>query len=257
MHYFLIYFICFSVCESSYGFLNVSLNEQSEFFQNDSSLFHEKCNRSLSESDIKCHTKNVIQHCLRSNQSYKNFEKTTELINATPGAKFHIPSTMFRIKKFIDPFGVQFHIWCSGCEMYSPTTSTIAECISCSIKLKRANSKYFVVLSFEKQLKKSIADNLDEILSYREHLLNSSDSIRDVHDGIQFKKAQKEYPHAIILPLTVNTDGARMYNSGNESIWPIQIYQNYLHPRIRILWLSDFIPENRTCSTFFAHSCKS
>lgn len=68
--------------------------------------------------------------------------------------------------------------------------------------------------------------------------MQDCDSIRDVHDCIQFKTVQQNYPYLIVLPLTVNTDGARIYNSNNESIWPIQIYQNYLHPRIR------YIPNN-------------
>lgn len=230
----------------------MSFDEGSVFFQSDVSQITEWLQletdilkpqrtraRSQSEYDINSHTKNVLQHCLHSNQSYENLKNTSKLINATPGAKFHVPTTMHRIKKFFCPIlEATFHIWCACCKCYSPATSAIGECQSCSMKLKRAKTNYFVNLPFEAQFKKSIGDNFDEILSYRRNFLENSDTIRDVHDGIQFKHAQKMYPSSIVLPLTVNTDGARMFNSSNKSIWPIQIYQNYLHPSIR------YIPSN-------------
>lgn len=244
--------VCFSIAESIHGFLDVSFNDESESFQNDLSQvtdsFHlgnndsksyKTRNRSQSESDIVNHTNNIVKHCLRSNQSYKNFENTAQLVNSTPGAKYQIPSTMYRIKKNFEPLlEAEYHIWCKKCKIYSPTTSIHAECQSCSVTLNRVQSEYFVYMSFEKQLKKSIEDNFDQILSYRESLLQNSESIRDVHDGVQFKAAQKKYPNKVILSLSINTDGAKMYNSTNDPIWPIQIYQNFLHPRNR------YIPKN-------------
>lgn len=223
--------------ESDLSFHN-DISEVTDIFNNDSKSYKTR-NRSQSESDIVNHTKNVVKHCLRSNQSYKNFENTAILVNSSPGVKYQIPSTIYKIKKYFDPLlEAEYHVWCNKCKMYSPTTSIHVECLSCSMTLNRAQSKYFVYMSFEKQLKKSIEDNIDQILSYRESALQNSDSIRDVHDSVQFKLAQKKYPNMIILSLTVNTDGAKMYNSTNDPIWPIQIYQNFLHPRNR------YIPRN-------------
>lgn len=242
--------IYFSVVALGHNFLDVSLNKSSSFFRDDisqmigclqieSNVSKPHISITQSEGDLIIHTKRVIKHCLRSNHSYKNVESTTKLINITPGANFHIPTTMHRIKQIFDPLlEAEFHIWCAQCKIFSPTVSKTVECLSCSINLSRAKSKYFVFLSFETQLKKSIIDNFDEIFSYRNRFMQYSDTIRDVHDCIQYKIAQKKYPNSIILPLTVNTDGARIYNSARESIWPIQIYLNYLHPRFR------YIPNN-------------
>lgn len=55
----------------------------------------------------------------------------------------------------------------------------------------------------------------------------------------------------------MNTDGAKVFQSSTKALWPIQLIQNYLHPRIRFLstniivvglWFGDGKPD---VSTFF------
>lgn len=76
------------------------------------------------------------------------------------------------------------------------------------------------------------------IISYDDKIRIPTDEIRDIHDGIQFKRIRAKYPDFFILSLTVNTDGARIFRNTNKSMWPIQLYQNFLHPSVR------YIPEN-------------
>lgn len=181
----------------------------------------------------------VLAHSLKFKQSYKCLEQTADLINSTPGSLVKIPNTKYKIKKH-HPLSLmpQFCIFCSQCKTYSMTSTANAECVMCSQILKRADSKYFVFLPLVPQLRKVIHKNFDSILAYEQKMHENSDKIRDVHDGIIYQRAKAKYPNSIILPLVGNTDGARIFNSTNKSIWPIQFYQCFLPPNVR------YIPEN-------------
>lgn len=72
----------------------------------------------------------------------------------------------------------------------------------------------------------------DVIINY----LNRSqepDIISDIHDGQLYKNISEKYKHLHILPLTLNFDGAQIFNSSKNSLWPVQIYMNCLPPNLR------------------------
>lgn len=184
-------------------------------------------------------TRNAVAHFISHNQSYKCLEDVTHLINTTPGAQIRIPNTKHRIKRQLHPFFTPiFHIQCAICKTYSATITAESECAMCSIVIKRAHSNYFVAFPLKAQLVKSITDHFHEIVAYHQRLGEPANLIRDVHDGIQYKKLKSCYPDCFLLPLAVNTDGARVFNTTNKSMWPIQIYQNFLPPNVR------YVPDN-------------
>lgn len=185
-------------------------------------------------------TKKVVSHVLQYKQSYKCLEQTSKLLNSTPGAKCHTPTTTYKIKKMINPsISTEFHLKCSNCKTFTPTTSTETVCDLCNQVLKRTDCKYFVYMSFKTQLEEIVLRHFDEIMQYKESFNNSiSDAITDVQDGIEFKKIQIKYKDFFVLPLTVNTDGIKVFNSTSKSLWPIQVCLNFLSPKIR------YIPEN-------------
>lgn len=135
-------------------------------------------------------------------------------------------------------FETEYFIRCSSCMRYMVTTSDRVQCDNCDKELKRGNSQYFVYMPLKPQLEKSINDHFTDIMLYRERFFKNKNVITDIQDANQFKISQKNHPNVIVLSLTVNTDGAKMYNSTFKSVWPIQIYQNFLPPQIR------YIPEN-------------
>lgn len=53
-----------------------------------------------------------------------------------------------------------------------------------------------------------------------------------------------------MLPFTLNADGAQVYNSKKNSIWPVQLYQDFLPPEIR------FKPENVILCILYYGACK-
>lgn len=129
----------------------------------------------------------------------------------------------------------KYFIKCSSCMTYMATTSDKVQCDDCDRELKRGNSEYFVYMPVQPQLKKSINEHFEEIMSYRERFVENKSVITDIQDAKQFKIAQEKHPNAIILSLTVNTDGAKIYNNTTKSVWPIQICQNFLPPQIRYI----------------------
>lgn len=102
--------------------------------------------------------------------------------------------------------------------------------------------------------------NINDVLAYKLFLLNLKDgSMHDLHNGEIYQNALNQYPKSIILPLIVNTDGARVFNSSSKSLWMIQIIQAYLPPKIRyiqanILIVAAHFGENKIdMNEFFFH----
>lgn len=190
----------------------------------------------VAETPIKQQTKLAIMHCINFNQSFKSLEAFTSIINSTPGAQYRIPMTKHKIKKFIDPlFATKYHMKCNECKHYTATESSEVECKWCETHLFRSKSDYFTYFPFLPQLKKSILKHFNDIITYKSRFDQNSDVITDVQDGMQFKIAQRNYPEKIVLSLTVNTDGAQVFKSTTKSIWPIQLYLNFLPAKMRFL----------------------
>lgn len=215
-----------SACTNIYPSL-----EFSELPTNTNDIFDVQCSP---KSQI---TKSMVSNCIHFNHSYKSLEGMAKLINTT--SDICVQDTKFKIKKMIDPLiTTEFYILCDSCQIYSATTATHVKCSRCSQLLKRVNSKYFVNLPLKTQLIKVIEDHFEDILSYDQKFSGSVSVIRDVQDGLEYRKVKQKYPDYIILSLSVNTDGAQIFHSSHKSIWPIQFYLNFRQPNIR------YIPEN-------------
>lgn len=103
----------------------------------------------------------------------------------------------------------------------------------------------------------SIEKNLDEILLYYSTVLESSEMC-DIHVAEIFRKMQQYFPDSILMPLIINTDGAKVYNSNHKSLWLIQAGQAYLPPNKRylvknILLLAAHFGSKKKMATFFFH----
>lgn len=88
-------------------------------------------------------------------------------------------------------------------------------------------------MPFTVQLKQSVEEHLEEILSYGKSFDENNETITDVQSASQFQKCKNKYSKSFLLSLTVNTDGVQIFNSTKKSVWPIQVIQNFLPPTIR------------------------
>lgn len=193
----------------------------------------------LDSKQISQQMRKILQHNLTFNGSFKNLEAVTQIINSTPNASHQVPTTNYKIKKFVDPlFDSEFHLKCPQCKKFSKTTSNEIECSFCFVKLRTSQTEYFAYIPVGQQMRMSIEKKFDDIISYYSYLKSQGDILSDIHSGERFKRAESKYPKMIILPLVANTDGANIYKSSSKSIWLIQCYQSFLPPSYR------FVPEN-------------
>lgn len=189
----------------------------------------------------KNHAERIVTHCIDYNQSYNGLQNMSEIINKTPGASIHVPSTPYRMRKFIKPdLTYEFHIECSKCKIYTSSISSKFNCTGCGKKLTTVESNHFVYVPLKQQLLKSIGKNISRIKSYEieRNENRTAGIIRDMHDSVLHQQVQDKYKNATILPLTINTDGAVVHKCSKKSLWAIQIYLNCLPPVLR------YIPKN-------------
>lgn len=198
-----------------------------------------------------------FEHNLKFDCSYTSMESMAKVVNSTPNAAIQLPTTKHKIKKFFDPIYInEFHIKCSNCENYTASLKTDTICALCDIPTKCTKSNYFVHIPIIQQLKRSIAENLIEILEYSSQVA-STNQVTDIHNAEIFKNVQKMHPMHTILPLIVNTDGIKVFNSNSKSLWLIQIYPAYLPPSKRyvhtnvMIVAAHFAPNKPQMSEFF------
>lgn len=158
-------------------------------------------------------------------------ENMAQIVNSTPNAAVKIQSTKYKIQKCVPPaFKYEFYIQCKTCKNY--VNASNGTC--CATILKNSTSDHFVIIPVMQQIEHFIRANINDILTYNSFLRNVKDgSIHDLHNGEIYQNALKQYPNSIILPLIVNTDGVKVFNSSTKSLWLIQLSQAYLPPKIR------------------------
>lgn len=185
---------------------------------------------------IKQQTNALVHHHLKFNGSYQSMEQMAHLINNTPNASIKIPCSRYKIKKSIPAaFSIEIYIKCNRCGNYSGSLKSNTQCPhpSCNgAKLKTTVSDYFLYIPIKEQIEKNVKSNIDEILAYNSSVISSS-KIIDIHNTETFKKVGEKYPSFILLPIIINTDGAKVYNSCSNSLWLIQAYQGYIPPNKR------------------------
>lgn len=158
------------------------------------------------------------------------------IVNSTPNASVKVPCTKYTITKSIQPiFTLNFCIKCEGCSNYFYSSTNTTHCETCNVTIKTTNSYYFIHIPFKEQLENSIKCNIEEILEYNSTALRNQNQITDVHNAQIYKNVQKKFPMHILLPLVVNTDGAKVFKSCSDSLWMIQMYQCFITPRHRYL----------------------
>lgn len=150
--------------------------------------------------------------------------------NSTPNAIIKIPATKYMIKKTIpQPFEYETHIKCRRCSNFIRSFQSETRCESCDLMIKTANSDYFVYIYIKTQLEHAIKCNINEILAKD----RQPEYIKDIFDSRIFMRIKEKHSGYIILPLIVNTDGAKVFNSNQKSLWMMQCVQGWLPPSIR------------------------
>lgn len=168
-------------------------------------------------------------------------KKIIPIINETSDPSIYIPSGRVylknNVKKSIESV---LYAKCSKCK----EIGEIGICIKCNATIEKKS--HFIYFPVEMQIKKSLIENFDSIVKYlHRQRSDKSKELTDTDDADIQKKAVNKFPDYKVLTFTVNIDGGQVTKKGTQSLWPVQLYQNYLHPSVR------FLPENIIVTALF------
>lgn len=180
---------------------------------------------------------------IKNKFSYKATSEVIKMMNGMPNATVKLPVDIRAIKSLTHKkFDYNIFVICEICDELIPDKST---CV-CGRKMMKNSKKnnFLVHFPLEIQIRLILERHFDAIVEYlnREHIYGK---MSDIDDGNLYKKICEENPNVYILSSTLNLDGAQIYNSSRSSLWPVQLYLNFLPPKIR------FLSENIILSTIY------
>lgn len=223
--------------------------EISEFFENCSNGFSsdEDCEQTLlkkkpSSNIVVQKINKVVDIQIQNKLSHQATCSVVKLLN-DHNNEIKLPEDKRAIKAYAyDENDYKFFVKCLECdEMIEHDT----KCVKCQrlMKIDSKKNNFLVYFQLEIQIKRILERHLDAIIKYlnRDHV---NDTLSDVDDGFLYKRLRNETPKSLhIVALTLNVDGANIFKSSKDSLWPVQLVLNCLPPAIR------YFPENIVIST--------
>lgn len=174
----------------------------------------------------------VLIHKAKYNTSYASASNFANMLNNMPGAKLQIPMSKKELKDEVTmKFMFVHYVFCKSCDVLIKVRE---KCYMCNQETAKTKDNYFIYIPIKQQVELVLKNNLGKIL---DHLNQdqSGDDFNDFLSGNIYKREKaKKFDH-ILLPLTLNLDGAKIFRSSTSTLWPIQLFQNYLPPHIRFL----------------------
>lgn len=191
-------------------------------------------------SEVTDQVEKVVLNALKYNNPKSCIESSIKIMNEVPGSKFHLPETKYMVKETIQTvFDFEVHYMCKKCEIYTGTPykkAKISQIVrkECGATFGKKSDEFFIYIPIEQQLRLSIEKNFDSIIQFK-CSERDENFVSDVRDGSIHKNIDLKFPDSFNLSLLVNTDGAQVFDSTKKSLWPLQIIQKILHPKIRYL----------------------
>lgn len=173
----------------------------------------------------------ILRHRATNNTSFKAACEFGRTLNLMPGSQIEVPTSENRLKKeAILKFNFLRYIVCKKCNCLVPESEKV--CSVCGFITKKSKNNYFIYIPLVQQIKSTIRKYAKEIVEFRSNS-DSGDYICDYFDGCVYKNIKEKIGSNDILPFTLNVDGGKIFSSSTASLWPIQVLQLYLPPKIR------------------------
>lgn len=194
----------------------------------------------LIRPDVSDQLAKCIRKGLKHQEPLTSIESSLKIMNEVPGARYQLPETKYKIRQTIHPgFDIDLHYKCQRCGLYTGVPKSLVNkiqlnCPHCECNILKTADNFFVYIPIKQQLVESIRKNWTSILCFKQRKRDEN-FISDIHDGHIVKEIDTKFPNSFNLSLTLNTDGAQVFKSSKKSLWPIQLLQNYLHPRMRYI----------------------
>lgn len=186
----------------------------------------------------------LVQMQIKSKFSNKATTNIVKFMNEMPNAAITLPNNKNAIQRLISQkIDHKFLITCDKCSELVEDGGTCEKCDRVMTKNSKKNN-FIVYFPLEPQIRLILNQNFEAIIGFlnRKH---ANDVLSDIDDGMLYQKMSAENPHIYILTFTVNLDGANIFKSSRDSLWPVQLYLNFLPPEIR------YLPENIIISSLY------
>lgn len=105
-------------------------------------------------------------------------------------------------------------------------------CEECLHFTERNESNFIIYIPLEQQIQFMLRKYFDQVVNYsRKNLCDECSE--DIHSGSITNNVKRAYNDSIVLTFTLNVDGGNISTKSKKSLWPVQLYQNYLPPDLR------------------------
>lgn len=142
-------------------------------------------------------------------------------------------------------FAFNLYINCHKCKVYRCFENNDRKkiCYQCLSNLKPVETNFFVYIPVRDQIRNSIKRNFANIVNYHEEIIKrNSENLYDIHSGSVYQnilgvinRNNNDANEIIPLSYMLNIDGIEVFKLGSDSLWPIQLVQNGLPPKLRYL----------------------
>lgn len=188
---------------------------------------NEKITRCSQQNPTTKAINDIMKHKIKFNVSLTSAQDVAKILNAN-STEIQIPTYTAALKRHTEMrFEREYLIFCKSCDELCKD----GWCKQCNVRTKKEKFNFIITIPLEQQIKASLDENFDDVLVYYNRQRDGS--ISDYDDCTIFKKISDEHPDYLILSITMNTDGAQISNSGKYSLWPVQLYQNFMPPSRR------------------------
>lgn len=172
----------------------------------------------------------VLTHRAKHNTSYAAASSFAETLNSVPGAKLKIPTRKDDLKNEVKLlYEFEQYIFCSSCNLLCKVDT---DCSTCNRRTKKTKDNYFIFIPVKQQIVATLRKYAGIIFEFLSQERNG-DVLFDVFDGNIYIEEKAKCSEYILLPLTLNLDGGKIFSSSKSTLWPIQLVQNYLPPNMR------------------------
>lgn len=208
---------------------NSSNDFSRSFSEYNSSGLEDSVNTNQFLDNIEHPITKTVNEILGNKMTLKGAQSVAKLINDIPGSPVILPTNVKSMKNAATMrFKCEFYVFCDQCNDLCDTKNW---CIKCKAITKKTKSNFLVYIPVQQQIKNTLDQHFEAIVSYMKR--NRNDSITDIDDGKLIENARKKNHNSMVLAFTLNTDGAQIHNSQKSDVWPVQMYQNFLPPHLR------------------------
>lgn len=201
-------------------------------YDDDSRIIHENTPKSEIINPAIEMLNGVLLDRAKFNKSYASASSHSKSINSVPGAQLRIPTEKNQMKREANlKYSYEYYIFCEKCKLLMKQNEN---CMNCGKSTKKKKNNYFIYINIRQQILNMLDKHLELILSHV-NIEREDGSLSDIFDGNVYKKVNSKTENEILLPLSINVDGAKIFNSSKSSLWPIQLIQHYLPEKVRFL----------------------